>query len=63
MCTKALIANIKKEEREEVLTGIKVARACLSISHFLFVDDSLFPARHEYETILRILKEYELVSG
>ena len=48
------------------MTGIKVARACPSISHLLFADDSLFlckAKREECQTILRILKEYEVVSG
>ena len=45
---------------------MKVARACASISHLLFADDSLFfckTQREECQTILRILKEYEEVSG
>ena len=42
LCTEALIANIKKAERGQQLTGMKVARACPAISHFLFADDSLF---------------------
>ena len=42
MCIEALIANIKKAEREKQLTGMKVARVCPSISHLLFADDSLF---------------------
>ena len=66
MCTKTLIANIKKAERENQFTGIKVARACLSISHLLFADDSPFfckAQKEECHTILRILKEYEVVSG
>lgn len=45
---------------------MKVARACPSISNFLFADDSiLFCKAHkdECETILRILKEYDAVSG
>ena len=28
LCTEALIANIKKAEREKQITGMKVARAC-----------------------------------
>lgn len=66
LCTETLIANIIKAEREKQLTGIKVARACPSISHLLFADDSLFfckANKDECQTILKILKEYEGVSG
>ena len=66
LCTEALIANIKRAERGKQLTGMKVARACPSISHLLFADDSLFfckAKKEECQTILRILKEYEAVSG
>ena len=66
MCTEALIANIKRAEREKQLTGLKVARVCPSISNLLFADDSLFfckANKEECQTILRILKEYEAVSG
>ena len=43
-----------------------MARACPSISHLLFADDSLFfckAQKEERQTILKILKEYEVVSG
>ena len=66
MCTETLITNIKKAEWVKQLTGMKVARACPEISHLLFADDSLFfckANREECQTILRILKDYETVSG
>lgn len=66
MCTEALIANIKKAEKEKQLTYMKVAKACPSMSHLLFADDSLFffckTQKEECETILQILEEYEVVS-
>ena len=48
------------------MTGLKVARACPAVSHLLFTYDSLFfckTNKEECQTILRILKEYEAVSG
>ena len=66
MCIEALIANIKKAERGNQFTGMKVVRACPSISHMLFADDKSFfckAQKEECHTILRILKEYEVVSG
>ena len=66
MCTEALIANIKKAEREKQLTGMKRARASPLIFHMLFADGSLFFCKAQQEecpTILRILREHEVVSG
>ena len=66
ICIEALIANIKQAERGKRLPGMKVVRACPSISHLLFAEDSLFfckAQKEEYLTILRILKEFEVVSG
>ena len=51
MCTKALIANIKKAERLKQLTGLKVARACPAVSHLLFADDSLFFVRRKRKNV------------
>ena len=42
LCTETLIANIRKEEREKRLTGLKISRGGPAVSHFLFADDSLF---------------------
>ena len=37
--TEALVANIKKAEREKLSTGIKIARACPPIFHLFFADE------------------------
>ena len=66
LCTEALVANIKKTEREKQLMGIKVARPGPPISHLLFAGDSLFfykAQTEECQTILRIVKYYEEVTG
>ena len=66
LCTEALIANIKKEEREKCLTGLKIARGSPHISHLLFADDSLFfckATKEECGVILKLLRDYEAVSG
>ena len=66
LCSETLIANIRKKEEEKLLTGLKIARDNLAISHLLFVDDSLFSCRanrQECEVILQILKDYERASG
>ena len=58
LCTEALIANINKVERGWYLTRMKVTR--------LFVDDSIFfckTQKEQCQTILSILKEYEVVLG
>lgn len=45
---------------------MKVARACPSISHMVFTDDSIFVCKAQKEechTILKTLKEYLEISG
>ncbi|KAG7578757.1 Ribonuclease H-like superfamily [Arabidopsis thaliana x Arabidopsis arenosa] len=66
LCTEVLIANIRKAERDKLITGIKVATASPSVSHLLFADDSLFFCKANKDqcgVILGILKQYEAVSG
>ena len=66
LCTEALIANIRKEERGKRFTRLKIARGSPPISHLLFVDDSLFICNatpEECGVILQLLKDYETVSG
>ena len=54
MCTEALIVNINKaDERGNQFMGMNVARACPSISHLLFADDSLFfSVRHRRKNVI-----------
>ncbi|KAL9840753.1 putative RNA-directed DNA polymerase [Arabidopsis thaliana] len=66
LCTEVLIANIRKAERQNLITGIKVATPSPAVSHLLFADDSLFFCKANKEQcgiILEILKQYESVSG
>ncbi|XP_056847407.1 uncharacterized protein LOC130498081 [Raphanus sativus] len=66
LCTEALIENIKKQERDKKLTGLKVSRGSPAISQLLFADDSLFFCKAtlaEFGVIPKLLKDYEAVSG
>ncbi|XP_010419180.1 PREDICTED: uncharacterized protein LOC104704857 [Camelina sativa] len=66
LCTEVLIANIKKAEREEKITGIKIARDLPPISHLLFADDSLFFCQADEEqcsTVMNIIGNYGKASG
>lgn len=51
LCTKVLIANIRKEERQKNLTGLKVARTCPPVSHLLFADDNLFSVKQIHRSV------------
>ena len=54
------------QEQSNSIRGIKVGSRCLSISHLLFVDNSLLFGRASptyYANILHILNNYEAHSG
>ncbi|XP_010481009.1 PREDICTED: uncharacterized protein LOC104759828 [Camelina sativa] len=66
LCTEVLIANIKKAERDQRITGIKLARDCPTISHLLFADDSFFFCKAEVDectTVMGIISDYGKASG
>ena len=64
--TEVLISHIKQAERNQTITGIKIARAIPAISHLLFADDSLFFCKTEKsqcEELVRIIDVYDEASG
>ena len=66
LCTEVLISQIKHAEAEKKLSGIKIARACPSVSHLLFADDSLFFCKAEHEEcreLMRLIDVYGKASG
>ena len=42
LCTEALVSLLNHAENQGKITGMHVTRACPSVSHLLFDDDSLF---------------------
>lgn len=66
LCTKGLIAMLKKEEVAGNIKGVAVCRGALRISHLLFVDDSIIFCRatiEEGSRVLKVLADYEGDSG
>ena len=47
LCTKALISLLNHAENQGKITGMRVTRACPSVSDLLFADDSLFFCKAE----------------
>ena len=45
LCTEALVSLLNHAENQWKITGMRVTRACPSVSHHLFADDSLSSVR------------------
>ncbi|GAA0139922.1 hypothetical protein LIER_01375 [Lithospermum erythrorhizon] len=65
ICAKGLSSMIREAELMKSLSGIKISRESPSISHILFVDDTIIfgkASRNEGAEIMRILKDYKEAS-
>lgn len=61
-----LVQKLCNAEKQGQITGHKVARTAPTISHLLYVDDSMFYCKcneEELNNLSQILKEYSVASG
>lgn len=66
LCLNGLSGLYKKAELDISMHGFSLTRACLSISHLLFADDSLlffFSHPNECHIVLHLLLLYEVTLG
>ena len=66
LCTEALVSLLNQAENQGKITGMRAARACPSVSHLLFADDSLFFCKaepRECEEVMKVVRKYEKASG
>ncbi|XP_024013218.1 uncharacterized protein LOC112087542 [Eutrema salsugineum] len=66
LCTETLISLLNGAERENQISGLKIAQASPPVSHLLFADDSLFFCRADIQQgteIFRIINTYGSASG
>ena len=66
LCTKALVSLLNHAEIQGKITGMRVTRACPSVSHLLFADDSIFFCKvepRECEEVMKVVRIYDKASG
>lgn len=66
MCTEVLVQMLKRAEQAKKISGLRVARRALPVTHLLFADDSMMYCKgieEELEQISHILQTYSMASG
>lgn len=66
LCGEVLSGLCRKAELEGSMRGVRVARGCPRVNHLLFADDTMIFCNSTSESclaLLRILQDYESVSG
>ncbi|CAA7029125.1 unnamed protein product [Microthlaspi erraticum] len=65
ICTEMLARMLQKAERDQRISGIRVARNAPAVTHLMFADDSMFYCKSSDEELehLSILDKYSLASG
>ena len=66
LCTEALVRLFNHAENQEKITGMRVTRACPSVSHLFFADDSLFFCKaepRECGEVMKVVRIYGQASG
>ena len=66
LCTEALVSLLNHAENQGKITGMRVTRACPSVSHLLFADDSFFFCKaepRECEEVMKVVRKYGKASG
>lgn len=65
LCAEGLIATLRKEESEGMISGVSVCRGALQISHLLFTDDYIIFGKasiDEGNKVRKVLTDYEKES-
>lgn len=65
LCAEGLIATLRKEESEGMISGVSVCKGALQISHLLFADDYIIFGKasiDEGNKVRKVLTNYEKES-
>lgn len=66
LCSEGLSSLLKTEAERGKITGVKISRHGPALTHLFFADDSIIfcrANRREAETLMSLLKRYELALG
>lgn len=62
LCGEALLAMIKKKEREGLIKGVLATRQAPRVSHLFFVDDNVIfyrATKEEHMQVAKVLEVYK----